>query len=112
MRKVLEKIAWLTRRWNIRVYFGNLYIHDEHDSWGIEILTVAYNHRPHSLISFKFRLPNKTNVKKFVVDEWDFLFLRRPLYLRFDRLSDYKIWGSKLNRIQKIQLYLLEKIFR
>jgi hypothetical protein len=112
MAKILEKIAWLTRRWNIRFSLFDVYLHDEHSSWGIEIATFLIDNRPHSLLSIIFRLPNKTNVKRFTLDEWDFLFLYYPLWKRCDYLNDRKIWGGKLSFRQEKELLILNKIFK
>jgi hypothetical protein len=111
-RRILEKISWRTRRWNIKFHLLNLYFHDGDESWGFNFFTFCANFKFYSLLSFEFRLPNKTTVKRFTVDDWDFLFLYNPLWNRCDDLSERKLWGSRLTRWEQFQLSVLDTIFK
>lgn len=111
-KTLLEKISWKTRRWNFKFHLFNLYLHDGDESWGFNFFTFNVNFRFYSLLSLEFRLPNKTTVKRFVIDDWDFFFINQPLWKRCEDLSERKLWGSKLTRWEKIQLGILERIFK
>lgn len=111
MKKLLEKISWLTRRWNLQIQVLKLSLHDHYGSWGFSFLTISYNFADYSLLSFEFRLPNKTNVRVFTVDHWDILFVRTFLFDHYSDLSERKLWGSRLNRWENLKIFLLNKIF-
>jgi len=82
MKRVLEKVSWKTRRVNLKFYLFNLDLHDHNGSWG------------------------------FCIDEWDILFIRRVLFLAYEDLCEKKIWGNNLSTIDKINLSILEKLFK
>lgn len=53
-----------------------------------------------------------TDVRKFTVDEWDIFFLYNFLFKQYDELSDRKMWGGQLNRIERVKFAILNKIFK
>ena len=109
MRTLLEKISWKTRRWNIGFTLFRLM----HTSNIIEIDLCSFliNLKYYSLLSFHFRLPNKTNVKEFVIDRWDIFFTYTFLYKRWESLDDKNIWNkNSMNIWDKLQLKILNKI--
>lgn len=112
MKGILERISLLTRRWNFKLRIFDLYLHDEFGSWGFEFFTIQYKYQAYSALAIMFRLPNKTNVSEFTLDDWDFLFIARPLWNLWERLSDRKLWGSKLTRFENIMLTVLNKIVK
>jgi len=112
MKSFLEKVSWLTRRWNFKFRLFDLYLHDEFSTWGFEFFTIQYKHQVYSALAIMFRLPNKTNIKELTIDDWDFLFLERPLYKIWERLDDRKLWGGKLTRYENIILNILNKIVK
>jgi hypothetical protein len=112
MGEFLEKISWLTRRWNFKFRLFDLYLHDEFDAWGFEFFTIQYDYRAYSALALLVRLPNKTTVKEFVIDDWDFLFLERPLFKLWERLDDKKTWGGDLSKVEKLILRILNKIIK
>lgn len=112
MKSLLEKISWLTRRWNFKFRVFDLYLRDEFGVWGFELLTIEYNYRAYSALAFLFKLPNKTNVSKFTVEDWDFLFLERPLWNWCENLSEKRLWGNRLSFFEKIALNILNKIVK
>ena len=113
MRSLLERISWATRKWNFQFYLFNLILRDQQGSWGIEILRFSVKYKDYALLAIDFRLPNKTTVQRFVVDDWDFLFLRNPLYKAYDNLSDRKLWSpGSLSTLDHIKLRILTKLFR
>ena len=108
MKRLLEKISWGTRRWNYEFELFNLQLNSQP---GFNLFTIISNHKDYSLLSFKFRLPNKTNVKAFVIDGWDILFLYNHLWKQYDDLSDNELWGMDLSLWGKIKLHILNKVF-
>ena len=94
MNKLLEKIAWKTRRWNYQFYLLNIYLHDQVGTWGINICTFKNGWNDYSLFSFEFRLPNKTHVQRFTVDNWDVLFIKTYLDNVFEDLCDRRLWST------------------
>jgi hypothetical protein len=111
IQKYLEKISWLTRRWNIKFQLLTIYIHDHDETWGFNLGSFLVDYHLYCLLSFEFRLPNKTNVQRFVVDHWDFLYLRNSLYNKLEDLEDRKTW-SGLSKRENIQHKILSKLFR
>jgi hypothetical protein len=108
MRSTLEKISWATRKWNYEFELFGLQLSDRP---GFNLFTICINHEDHSLLSFKFRLPNKANIKNFTIDDWDILFARNYLWNQFDDLSDSKTWGAELSKWNKAKLHFLSKLF-
>jgi hypothetical protein len=113
MKKLLEKISWLTRKWNYTFQLFTLKINDDHNSWGFRFLTFDINLREHSLLAFECRLPNKTNVRVFTIDDWDFFFISYRIWLIYDELDDSRMWNPEgLSKWDGIKLRILSKIFR
>jgi len=115
MKKLLEKISWVTRKWNIKFELFTLRLHDGDNAWGFRLFTLTINYVEYSLLALEFRLPNKTNVIEFTIDDWDFLFLRYFLWRRLDTLSEGIMWKGEnelITRWEKMQLIILNKIFK
>jgi hypothetical protein len=112
MNSILEKISWCTRKWNFKFRLFDLYLHDEFGSWGFEFFTIQYNFTAYSALAFLVRLPNKTTVQRFTIDDWDFLFIERLLYRWWEKLHDASIWSNNLNRAEKLILKILNKIVK
>jgi hypothetical protein len=112
LQRLLEKISWKTRNWNLSFSLFTLSLHDQQDSWGFSIFTIHLRLRSYSFLGLEFRLPNKTTVQELSVDWWDFLWLRNYLWKVYDDLSDRKLWGSKLGYWDSIKLITLERIFK
>lgn len=111
IQKYLEKISWITRKWNIKFQLLNIYIHDHDGTWGFTFGTFVVDFYSYSFLSLEFRFPNKTNVNKFIVDDWDFVFTKNFLHKKMVDLEDRKTW-ARLSSLEKIQYKLLSKIFR
>ena len=111
MNRILEKIAWKTRRFHLKYQSFVLYLNDN-DTWGFSVMTFTHRHRDYSLLSLHFRLPNKTNIKGLSLDWWDVLFLRNYLWRLYDDLSDSKMWSNNLTRLDEFKLMLLSKLFK
>ena len=112
MRRHLEKISWETRKFHLIFNLIALMINDYHSNWGVNFFTISKNHNAYSLLSFEFKLPNKTNIPKFRISKWDFLFLRTPLFSLYEDLCEKNIWGDDLSLIDKLNLNILERLFR
>jgi hypothetical protein len=112
MKRILEKISWSTRKWQYKFRLFDLLLHDPRGSWGFNLFTININLEDYSLLALEFRLPNKTNVHVFVIDDWDILFLHNYLWKQYDDLSDSKLWGTRLNWWNKTKLHFLDKLFR
>jgi len=111
MKKLLEKISWSTRKWNYKFSLLNVNLHDHEGSWGLSICTFSVNFQTYSLFSIEIRLPNRTHVQRLVVDDWDFLFLSRPIYRKYDKLVDAEIYGASLSIWDLIFIQLCKKLF-
>lgn len=113
MQRFLERISWLTHRWNYKFNVCDLYLHDNHGSWGFSLLTLQKNFVSYSLLAISFRLPNKTHVQRFTIDDWDFLYMCRYLWKIYDDLSDRKLWtAGSLGAWDEFRLNLLGKLFK
>ena len=104
----MQKISWVTRKWNYEFELFSLQLHDQP---GFNLCTIHIGLRDYSLLAFKFRLPNNTNVQDFIIDDWDILFVHNYLWKHYDSLSDSKVWGSKLSKWSNAKLYILDKLF-
>jgi hypothetical protein len=81
-------------------------------AFNFRVFTVLNKLQESSLLAFSFRLPNKTYVKRFVVDHWDFLFLRHSLYKKYDSLIDKELWTRNgITKMDNIKLKVLRKLF-
>jgi hypothetical protein len=111
MNKILEKISWKTRRLNFCFQLFSLYLNNQ-DTWGFDLITFRSNYKNFSLLSFQFRLPNKTHVQTLTLDHWDVLFLRNYLWRLYDDLSDGQMWSNNLTPLDEFKLKLLSKLFK
>ena len=94
MKKLLKKISWLTRKWNISINILSLYLHDSNNSWGFRLMEVRYNYSSYTLLGVDFRLPNGAEVKYAVVDNFDILFLNNILNRWADKYDENKMWSG------------------
>lgn len=112
VNSILEKISWKTHKLNLSFDLLQIDLHNNQESWGFKLFNFSVNYYDYSLLAFFFRLPNKTTVKGFTVDHWDFLYLYRPLYKVYDRLNDRELWNPKgFTIIHTIKLKILDKLF-
>ena len=112
MKKLLQKIAWKTRRWNLKVNLLDIYLHDGDGCWGFTLLEVVKDFRPYSLLSIEFRLPNGAEVKSFTIDNWDFLFLSTPIWKWVSNTDEREMWTGSLNRWDSFWLKTLSKLYK
>jgi hypothetical protein len=111
MNKLLQKIAWKTRKWNLKVNLLDIYLHDGDGCWGFTLLEVVKDFRPYSLLSIEFRLPNGAEFKRLTIDNWDFLFLSAPIWKWVDDTSERELW-SGLNIWDSFWLKILSKLYK
>jgi len=113
IKRILQKIEWKTRRWNLKINLLDIYLHDGDACWGFTLLEVSNNYVPYSLLSFEVRLPNGADRKILQVTNWDFFFLSTPFY-NWCRDEDERIlWGGATETgIKGIFYKLGNKLFR
>jgi len=113
MKKLLQKIAWKTRKLNLTVSLLNLYLHDHEGTWGFDLFSIEKDFHSYSLSRFECRFPNGTHVRKFTIDNWDILFVSRFLWKEYDKLSDHYLWARHdATGWDKFKLNILGKLFR
>ena len=111
--KILQKIAWITRKWNLTIHVLDFYLHDGDNSWGFNFLQIRLDYAVYSLLAFECRLPNGAEVKHFVVDHVDILFLRQTLNDWACDLEENNMWsGRTATRLEKIGIALVGTIFK
>ncbi len=69
--KILQKIAWLTRKWNMSIHVLDLQLHDGDNSWGFNFLQIRINYVVYSLLAWECRLSNGAEVIHFGGDQGD-----------------------------------------
>lgn len=109
MKKLLEKIAWKTRRWNFEFTLFRLMY--KSNIIEIDLCSFSINFGNYSILSIHFRLPNKTDVKRFVIDRWDIFFIYTFLYKKWEQLDDKALWNkNSMTFLEEFQLKILDKI--
>ena len=110
--KLLKKISWKTRKWNIKINILDIFLHDGQSSWGFTLLELVYNYHSYSFLAIEFRLPNGADIKKFTIDHFDFLYMRLPLWRYWSDLDDSKMWGGKLSKFEITAHKIIGKLFK
>jgi hypothetical protein len=112
INKFLEKVSWKLHRVSFKVSLFTIGYNGDASVFNFRVFTVLNKLQESSLLSFSFRLPNKTYVKRFVIDHWDFLFLRHYLYKKYDSLIDKALWTRDgITKMDSIKLKVLSKLF-
>lgn len=112
INKFLEKVSWKLHRVNFKISLFSIGYYGDSSAFNFRVFTVLNKLQESSLLAFSFRLPNKTYVKRFVVDHWDFLFLRHSLYKKYDSLIDKELWTRNgITKMDNIKLKVLRKLF-
>jgi len=112
INKFLEKVSWKLHRVSFKVSLFTIGYNGDSSSFNLRVFTVLNKLRESSLFAFYFRIPNKTYVKRFVVDHWDFFFLRHYLYKKYDSLIDKELWTkNRITKMDRIKLKILSKLF-
>jgi hypothetical protein len=112
INRFLEKVSWKLHRVSFKVSLFTVGYYGDSSSFNFRVLTILNKLHESSLLSLSFRLPNKTYVKRFVVDHWDFLFLRHYLYKKYDSLVDKALWTrDRITKMDNIKLKVLSKLF-
>lgn len=112
VNKFLEKVSWKLHRENFRLVVFSTGYHGGTSSGHFIFLGFVNHYKESSLLSWSFRLPNKTNVTRFVTDSWDFLYLRNYLYGRYESLLDKELWTlNRMTKMDKLKLKVLSKLF-
>ena len=112
VNEFLEKVSWKLHRINFKVVLFSAKYDGSNSAGSFAFFSITNRLRKSSLLAWSFRLPNKTNVKRFVTDRWDFLFLRNYLYNKFLNLIDKELWTRKgLTKLDKFKMRILRKMF-
>lgn len=112
MNKLLKKISWKTRKWNLKINILDIFLHDGHSSWGFNLFEIVHKHISYSLLSIQFRFPNGAEVKSFTIDHFDFLFLQHRIWIYWDTLDDRKMWSNNLSTFETIMHKTLSKFLK
>lgn len=112
VNELLEKVSWKLYRVNFKFVLFSAKYDGSNSAASFAFFSITKRLRKSSLLAWSFRLPNKTNVKRFVTDRWDFLFLRNYLYGKYDSLIDKDLWSRKgMTRMDRIKFKILRKLF-
>jgi len=109
--RLLNKIAWKSRKMNIDIKLLNIHLNSGGQTWGLEMLAITNKYRTYSLFAWEFRLPNQTSVQSFTTDHFDILFLRNKLSDVYLRLDDRSLWGGHMSVISTLKLNILNRMF-
>lgn len=112
MIQFLQKISWVTRKWNFKFNLLEIYLHDGDGCWGFSFCEVIKDFRPYSLLAIEFRLPNGAERTKIQFTNWDILYLSTPMYDWMTELSESIMWGYKPKNVEKIGLIITKIIFK
>jgi hypothetical protein len=108
----LEKVSWKLHRVSFKISLLTIGYYGDSSSFNFRVLTILNKLHESSLLSLSFRLPNKTYVKRFVIDHWDFLFLRHSLYKKYESLIDKSLWTVRgLTKTEEFTCKVLSKLF-
>ena len=100
------------RKHHIRINLFDLYVNDNWDGWGVDVLRIQYGLYSYSLLQLLFLLPNGAE-RKVVLFSGDFLFLRTYLRKVHENLLDRDLWNPKSFSIfDKLKLSVLNFIFK
>lgn len=104
---MLQKIAWKTHRWNLKLSLFNVYLGGDQDKFGFQLLNIHNGiHWKGSLFEITGSLPTATHRGVLVVD----IFF---LYEKWDdwcvNMSDRELWGSKLTKWEQFNYYIHSK---
>ena len=104
IRKMLQKMAWKTHRWGWEISLFNIYLNGQHNKFGFQLLNVKNGIVwEGSLFEITWAFPTVTHAGELVVD----------IFFLFEKWDDWCIdmtervlWGSELNRWEKINRYI------
>ena len=100
------------RKHHIRINLFDLYVNDNWDGWGVDVLRIQYGLYSYSLLQLLFLLPNGAE-RRMVIFSGDFLFLRTYLRKVHENLLDRDLWNPKSFSIfDKLKLSVLNFIFK
>lgn len=112
VNRFLEKVSWKLHRKNFKIVVFSAGFDGSTSSGHFILLGVVDHYKESSLLSWSFRLPNKTNVKRFITDGWDFFYLRNYLYKKYDSLLDKDLWTkSGMTKTDRVKFKILRKLF-
>jgi hypothetical protein len=108
---MLKKINFKLRKFHMDVELFNLYLNNNYEGWGFDILKITKNLRSYSLFKISVLLPNGAERRTLHWDA-DILFLRTPSVSTLVDLEDKKLWTPRsMTSLDKFKLFILSKIF-
>jgi hypothetical protein len=100
------------RKHHIRINLFDLYVNDNWDGWGVDVLRIQYGLYSYSLLQLLFLLPNGAE-RNVVLFSGDFLFLRTYLRKLHENLLESELWIPRsMSTSDKIKLKVLNFIFK
>ena len=108
IRKLLQKMAWKTHRWDTKVSLFNIYLGGDNHKFGFQILNIDNGIQwEGSLLEVAWFFPTVTHRGELRLDV---LFLFEIWDNWCIDMIDRKLWGSKLTRWERINSYLNTKL--
>lgn len=108
MRKILQKIAWRTHRWSLKIGLFNVYLGGDHNKFGFQILNVDNGlFWSGSLFEITWAFPTVTHGGELTID---ILYLFEKWDSWCHDMDERELWGSKLNRWEKFNIYINDKL--
>lgn len=112
LSRLLQKIQWKVRKWNIKFSLLDIFLHDGNSVFGFSLFEIIYNYTSYSLLTLEFRLPNGADRKVAQLTHWDFLFLSKYCFTVWERLDDRKMWQGDLTKWDEFKLRILNKLIK
>jgi hypothetical protein len=108
MRKFLQKIAWKTHRWYVKMELFNFYLGYDGGKYGVQLFTIKNGISwCGSLFELTWHFPTVTHRGDLRID----------LLFAFEKWNDWcidmidrKLWGTKLSKWEKMNFWLNKKI--
>ena len=99
MRKILQRLAWKTHEWDVKINFLTVYLGGNNGKFGIEIIGVDNGiFWKGSLFEFTWSFPTVTHGGLLSID----------MLFSFNKwnMSDTILWGGSVSRWGKLNIYL------
>ena len=104
IKKLLQKIAWKTHRWNLKFGLLNIYLGGDHDKFGFQVMNISTGiFWSGSLFEITWSFPTATHAGELTID---ILYL----FEKWDNwcidMTDRKLWGTKLSWWEQLNYFL------
>jgi hypothetical protein len=99
MRKILQKLAWKTNRWDVKFSLLNIYLGGDNGKFGFEFIKIDNGFQwEGSLLEITWEFPTVTHRGELNIDVL-FLYNKWDKWCRDN--DDRELWGSQLNSWEK-----------